>query len=290
MDASERDRTYRYVAFIDEAGDDGLRSVKPIDPNGGTEWFILSAVVIRASRENEPRIWVRDVLQSIDSDKSKDLHFNRLSPDQKEKTCAIISDLPIRCFVVASNKKNMRHYLNRKAARVPSRNFFYCWMTRLLLERVTEYCGAVNEREDADGAKIKFVFSQSHRMSYSQFRAYLHWIKLQSIGGSLHLDKGDLDWSVVDIDLVEAHPHKTRAGLMLADVVASAFFQGVTLRDDQTCRPEYAKLLAPRVAKKNGTASGFGLKAMPPRLHTAALTDAQAELFEYYGVLTGKRR
>ncbi|APX84601.1 hypothetical protein BV511_07680 [Methylorubrum extorquens] len=290
MGPPDRDQTYRYVAFIDEAGDDGLRSVKPIDPNGGTEWFILSAVVIRASRESEPRAWVRDILRDIGSEGAADLHFNRLSPNQKTRACELISELPLKCFVVASNKKNMRHYLNKKAAKVPSRNFFYCWMTRLLLERVTEYCSAVNDHEDAVGGKVKFVFSESHRMSYRQFRAYLHWIKLQSIGGSLHLDKGDPDWSVVDIDLVEAHPHKTRAGLMLADVVASAFFQGVTLRDDQTCRPEYAKLLAPRIARKNATTSGFGLKAMPPQLYTAALTDAQAEVFNFYGVPTRRAR
>jgi hypothetical protein len=35
-----------YVAYIDESGDDGLTRVRPIDPDGATEWFVISAVVV----------------------------------------------------------------------------------------------------------------------------------------------------------------------------------------------------------------------------------------------------
>jgi hypothetical protein len=32
---------YYYVACIDEAGDPGIRRVRPHDPNGGSEWLTL---------------------------------------------------------------------------------------------------------------------------------------------------------------------------------------------------------------------------------------------------------
>jgi len=38
--------SYGYVAYIDEAGDDGLRAVKPISNPGSSEWLVLSAVVL----------------------------------------------------------------------------------------------------------------------------------------------------------------------------------------------------------------------------------------------------
>ena len=36
-----------YIAYIDESGDDGIRRVRPIDPGGASEWFVISAFVIR---------------------------------------------------------------------------------------------------------------------------------------------------------------------------------------------------------------------------------------------------
>ncbi len=51
-----------YVAFIDEAGDPGLKAVRPIDPVGATEWLCLGAVVIRAKHELEATNWVRTIL------------------------------------------------------------------------------------------------------------------------------------------------------------------------------------------------------------------------------------
>jgi hypothetical protein len=50
-----------------------------------------------------------------------------------------VAGLPIRCFVVCSNKKNMKGYINPWAAQIPSKNWFYCWLTRVLLERITEF-------------------------------------------------------------------------------------------------------------------------------------------------------
>jgi hypothetical protein len=34
---------YHYVVYIDEAGDDGLKAVKPLSRPGSSEWLILSA-------------------------------------------------------------------------------------------------------------------------------------------------------------------------------------------------------------------------------------------------------
>lgn len=36
--------TYGFVAYIDESGADGLKRVRPKDPAGSSEWFVLSAV------------------------------------------------------------------------------------------------------------------------------------------------------------------------------------------------------------------------------------------------------
>ena len=36
---------YEYVAHIDEANDLGLKRLRPADPKGASEWFVLAGVV-----------------------------------------------------------------------------------------------------------------------------------------------------------------------------------------------------------------------------------------------------
>lgn len=56
---------YKYVAYIDESGDDGLKKVRPLDPDGASEWFVLSAVVVRARREQDVLAWVKEIRAEI---------------------------------------------------------------------------------------------------------------------------------------------------------------------------------------------------------------------------------
>lgn len=54
-----------YIAYIDEAGDPGLNRVRPIDPDGSTEWLSIGAIVIRAERESETVAWVKTIREAI---------------------------------------------------------------------------------------------------------------------------------------------------------------------------------------------------------------------------------
>ena len=94
---------------------------------------MISAVVIDAAREKELRVWLRDLVGSLRKYNASTLHFKHCDTENGRLACATIADLPLRCFVVASNKKNMRRYFNPFAAKIPAQNWFYCWLTRLLL-------------------------------------------------------------------------------------------------------------------------------------------------------------
>jgi hypothetical protein len=182
-----------------------------------------------------------------------------------------------------SNKKNMQGHRNRAAEKVPARNWFYCWITRLLLERVTGYCASRTQRDWNETRTVRFVFSTRGGMSYPQLKAYLFWLRKQSRANSLNLKQGDLEWSVVDIEDVHAFDHSQRAGLQLADSVASSFYQSVEYWPTNSCEPEFAKLLEPRMARSStGQILEFGLKPMPS-LKKARLVVPQREIFEFYG-------
>jgi hypothetical protein len=257
---------YSYVAFIDESGDDGISRVSPIDPNGASEWFILAAVVVRAERQTETVGWVKNILADLKSPQRRHLHFQPLESQRKAKVCAAIAKLPLRCFVFASNKKNMRGYRNPRAEKIysPARNWFYWWSTRLLLERVTEYCERRSIRDHQEPRKVRLEFSRRGGLYYSHFRVYLDWLKTQSRAEMLYISQGDLRWSVVDTKQVHAFDHTERAGLQIADAVAGAFFQGVTIDQWGACQPHYAISLEPRMAfDAHNRVYGYGFKLMP---------------------------
>jgi hypothetical protein len=123
---------YEYVAYIDESGDPGLARVKGVDENGASEWLILGAIVVRRLNEEETYNWVNHITEGFRGHQRFGIHFTNLNPAKKLLACQRMVQLPLRCFVIASNKKNMKGYNNPFAALIPSKNWFYCWLTRLL--------------------------------------------------------------------------------------------------------------------------------------------------------------
>jgi Protein of unknown function (DUF3800) len=133
----------RFVAYIDEAGESGLTRVYP---NGGakgsSEWLIIGALVLRLEREPELVPWVRGIREKIRAKQAPALHYRNLNPDRKAIVCTELAALPVRCFVLYSNKKNMEGHKNDRVAAArgaSSQEYFYNWCVRLLLERVTAF-------------------------------------------------------------------------------------------------------------------------------------------------------
>ena len=243
---------YGYVAYIDEGGETGLTKVRPIDENGSSEWFILSAVVMRAKWEPQVVNWVREIRDGIGIKQRPDLHYRTLSPSRKVAACQRIAKLPLRGFVIASNKKNMRQHRNENAAKIPSQQWFYNWCIRLLLERVTAFCAARTELDYGNKRPIKVEFSRCGGHRYSQTKAYHYYLSLQQEGDKVFLQKRQPVRGMLRTDLMFDYPHDQRAGLQLADIVASAFYQAADARGPGEWSTEGASALAPIMARENG--------------------------------------
>lgn len=228
----------KYVAFIDEAGDFGLRYIAPVDQRGASEWLILSAVVIRATNENASIEWLKQMRAAAKNTQSTNLHFRRLNDRQKKIVCSALSDLDVRLFVVISNKQNMRRHKNELAASVSkTRSWLYWWMCRLLLERVTDFCERRNRLENTPGQIVRLILSKRNDLWYWELSNYLARLWAQDRNGTIFLPKRTPKWSVIDFKQIFAYEHGERAGLQFADVVASAFYEAVN-RDNRTeCNP-----------------------------------------------------
>jgi hypothetical protein len=277
---------YEYLAYIDESGDPGLNRVKGIDANGASEWLILGAAVFR--RQYEPRIegWIRDITSGFRGHQKFGIHFADLNPAKRLLVCEKMRALPARYWVVASNKKNMKGYQNPWASLIPSKNWFYCWMTRLLLERITHFVARDSASRFGAPRLLKIVYSERGGISYEQMNAYYTWLKFKDVAGTQVLALGELTWTVMDRRLLEVAAHNDRAGLHFADTVASAFFKACDFRDTGECDPQFAKLLEPRMGRfpdiLDGGIAGYGVKIMPS-FRGARLTRDQEKIFKFYG-------
>jgi hypothetical protein len=204
-----------------------LKTVRPIDAVGGSEWLCLGAVVLRAKHDADVAEWVRSIQLKAGVRRETDLHYRNLPEFRKRIVCSELAKLPIRAFVLASNKKNMRQYRNQRAERVKSQQWFYNFCLRLLLERVTHFCYEHAKSDNASDRLLKIVYSERGGHSYGQTIAYHELLKNQAKAGALVLTKRRIFWEVVDWRLAEPASHKSSAGAQLADVMASAFVHRV---------------------------------------------------------------
>jgi hypothetical protein len=199
-----------------------------------------------------------------------------------------MAHLPIRAFAICSNKKNMRSYSNPRAAKIPSQQWFYNWCVRLLLERVTGFCEQRTEHDHGKREMVKIEFSRRGGHHYSQTRAYHYYLGFQQEGDKIFLQKRQPVTKMLSTDLMEDHPHYSRAGLQLADAVASSFYQAIDSEGPGQWDAAPARALADIMARENGKTKDFGVALFPTPPWKAALTAEQRQIFEFYGYEFGR--
>lgn len=273
---------YEFVLYIDEAGDPGLKSIAPIDPNGASEWMTLGGVLMRKKYEREVVSWVKGVRKDINATQGPSLHFRDLSNTKKIAACDYISKLPIRAFCIASNKRNMKNHRNYAAERNHSKDYFYNWCLRLLLERVSGLVMTNSQKEFGQPKLIKVVLAERGGHSYTHTISYIEKLQLQAKANTTLLNRRQIEHECLDGRLLFTPSAKISAGAQLADVVSSAFYTAVRSTDKLSQFTEPAMRLKPIVAQENGKHRDFGL-TLQPMAHIATLTNEQKEIFKYYG-------
>jgi hypothetical protein len=271
----------KYIVYIDEAGDPGIKRNSNGDPR--YEWFTLGAAVVRV--EDEPHIveWIRDALSGAKGRQSPSLHYRNLTAGAKLSVCEGLGARPIRAFALASHKSNMRRHLNQRLSTEERASRFYNWCIRVLLERVTEW---VEHHSIVDfGVKhpAQLVFSERGGHNYAKLFWYL-FDKLgwQEESGMLFLPRPVIR-GVLKRSLSSVEPHEKRAGLQVADVVASAFFQAANSGlGSFDCAPaqHLRRIMARSPASKAKANFGVTLLPMPEQ---AQIPASDRGIFRFYG-------
>jgi hypothetical protein len=261
--------------YIDEAGDAGIDQVRPLDPKGASEYFVLSGVLVRSHRRAELAAAVQAAKLKVGIEPHRELHFRYLSQEAQILVIDELAKFTVGLVAVVSNKRNMRGYRNRrveakhyevkKGGRVKPQNYnwFYNHTFRYLLESASAECAKWTNQAYGGSRSIKIVFSQRKDFRYSQTSAYLHKLCVERHGRDYFNNKRQIEWSVVDPSAIESLRAKGEPGLQFADCVASAIFKAVDADWFGDAAPHFLERLAPRFLGRGRTAFGYGFKLLP---------------------------
>lgn len=176
---------YDFIAYIDEAGDPGVKAIQSDTSKGATEWFSVGCAVIKAENELEPIEYIKRVTGLIGTRQRPDIHYKNLKGWQRSLACSELAKEKVRLFAVVSNKRNMQRYRNPRAEakNLHANNWFYNYCIRILLERVSDWVERRSIRDYREARKVKLVFSRRGGHSYRHVETYTKLLEIQIAKG-----------------------------------------------------------------------------------------------------------
>lgn len=238
--------SHSFVAYIDEAGDEGF-IFKP-DNKGSTRWFVLSALVVRSENDHQVVQWVAQARERLHKPAKAPLHFRDLKHEHRVPLSRMIGEFSVRTVHVAIHKPSIEEpeiFQQRPSYAL------YRYASRLLIERISWLCR--DNRKPANGNGLaKLVFSNRNSMSYDDLRTYISKLKDDPTAR--------IDWSAIHPSLLVSAEHNKLAGLQLADAVATGMFYAVNANAYGETEERYLRLVAPTLYRYKQKIEGYGVK------------------------------
>ena len=216
------------TVYIDEAGDLGFQR--------GTQWFILSAVIVK--KQDEPQI--RAKLAQIKARLNiNDIHIRRL-PDFYKRAVAVREineeNFTYMCVIADTNKLDY--------TKIPSPTIAYNYLCRMLLERVSWYLRDTNQKGDIvlsargtsrDGELIEYINDRLLTYPNNQI--------VEGVFGR-----------------ITAKPAGSWDLLQLADICATTMFLMYEKNGWGFRTPCFTKVLSNHLYRHNGVVNKYGIK------------------------------
>ena len=152
-----------FMVYVDESGDEGFSFGR-----GSSEWFVLSAVIIKKVTELETVKLVDCIRTQLQKPEKKPLHFRDLKHEQRLPFIGEISKAPLRTVSVIIHKPSIK-----EPEKFHERFRLYYYTVRYLLERVSWYCRDHKLPKDKGDGSAQIIFSNRSGMSYLEMKEYL---------------------------------------------------------------------------------------------------------------------
>jgi len=223
------------------------------------------------------------IRQAIGASQGPALHFRTLDAARRIAVCTELAALPVKGFVVLSNKKNMEGYRNERVemARPSSQEWFYNWCIKLLVERISDFVEYNSTKKFGVPKHVRLVFSERGGVRYGQTSAYHDLAKVQASSKTTLLTKRVVKWQVLHPQSNKIIAHTKNAGVQLADIIASSFYQAANAAST-SWNVAPAQALSPILPTECGACADYGVTLFP-HWRKANLTKEQQTIFRHYG-------
>jgi hypothetical protein len=238
-----------FIAYIDEAGDEGFTFRDPPE-RGSSEWFLLSAIVVRESHKKEEIIALRDCIKTHYKGEWPKLHFHELRHEQRAALSFHLSQRPFRIVTVCWNKRIIHE--DGKQHTLDEKSKLHNYAVRYLTERLSWL--AWDHRDSDNPAPMKLVFSKCKNLSYENLKRYFQHLRTL---------KTEIRWNLVNTDNFQVRAASELLGLKAADCVVSGLRLGLELGPNQLCIDTYCRHFKRITYQHNGQLLQYGLKIMP---------------------------
>jgi len=264
---------HSFIAYIDEAGDDGLNPDKyrvPGRSGGSSHWLTIGATVWRLSRDLDAVRWAKEIRGRLPQQKAhKPLHYKDLDHAQRVMAITGLCGRPMRATAVIANKPII------PAGLYPQKHQLYHYLCRYLIERLSWLCRDMRPKVPEGDGRVKIVFSRRRAMNYDDFQAYIQRLK-NAADPEIRIH-----WPVIDIPAIEAEDHGNRFGLQIADLVISGLTAALEPDFYGNVEPRFARMLKPVIYHRGNNSLSYGTKVVP-NAETIPLTDQQREFLAIF--------
>lgn len=247
-----------FVVYIDESGDEGFKFGQ-----GSSEWFFLSAVIIKKSSDLQTVKLVDDVKIQLGREPKKPLHFSKLKHEQRLLFVDHISKADLKLVTVLIHKPSIK-----EVEKFQERYRLYFYGVRYLFERISWYCRDHRAAHDVGDGSAHIIFSNRSGMSYDEMKQYLQLLQSQT-----KLLDVRIEWSIINCEQIESFTPGKRMGLQIADAIASSFYYALENSPYGFTEDRYARMLKPVVYHRKSRYIGYGLKFWPSEGENATSSD-----------------
>jgi hypothetical protein len=243
-----------FIAYIDEAGDEGFGKLRTQGVNGGqSRWLLMGACIVEAQHDAKLPQWRDGIIKRLEKP-WRDLHFINLGHDQRVVTCQEIAKLPVLGAVAFSHKITIPG--TKYAGVFKQKGYLYNYLVRWLLERIT----ADVKAKPGGPHRLRLVFSRRGGTNYTVMTNYLRRLRDDR---TMYPIVYNIAWDVLNPNDLAVLNHSRSAGLQLADCITSAFHSAVEPNMFGNYEARYADLLRGNVIRKRGNALNQGIIPVP---------------------------
>lgn len=269
-----------FIAYIDEAGDEGLGKLCNLEVSGQSRWLVLGGLLVRKENDSCVASWRDEALaatmhptrvaRGFVKGKRRSLHFKDLKHPQRVAVCEAIKEKRFGIACVCSNKITIAENPNYMKLFL-EKGKLYNYLTRFLLERLTSQLALIKS-DDGQAHRLTICFS---RRGGTDYRTMKEYFELMRDGKEVKKPIRSIDWRIFSPDDICVENHSMRAGLQLADVITSATYNALNPNPYGHCEPRYALSLSDRFLRKNSIIRNHGLTLVPTDTRKCPLTKEQ---------------